>query len=116
MRGVAITVIHTLAWIAAGSGAAVAAAPAADPSAAAAAAGPGVGPQEVMAALSASLFAALDKDSAAVRHNADKVLPLIDRLLSPHFDMEYSGRLVLGLHWRSATAEQRRHLAIALYQ
>jgi phospholipid transport system substrate-binding protein len=69
-----------------------------------------------MADLSARLFAALDKDSAAVRHNVDKVLPLIDGLLSPHFDMEYAGRLVLGLHWRSATPEQRRHLAVALYQ
>src|ERR1700684_2095019 len=109
MRGVAITVIHTLAWIAARSGAA---APAADPSAAAAAAAPVVGPQEVMADLSTSLFAALDKDSAAVRHNADKVLPLIDRLLSPHFDMDYAGRLGLGQQWRNATPEQRQHLAV----
>ena len=116
MRGVAITVIHTLAWVAAGSGAGVAAAPAADPPAAATAAAPAVGPQEVMADLSTRLFSALDKDSAAVRHNADKVLPLIDRLLSPHFDMDYAGRLVLGQHWRNATPEQRQHLAVALYQ
>ena len=112
MRAAAITVIQTLAWLAVASGAV--AAPAADPPAIAPQ--PAAGPQEVMADLSTSLFAALDKDAAAVRHNADKVLPLIDRLLSPHFDMEYSGRLVLGLHWRSATPEQRRHLAIALYQ
>jgi phospholipid transport system substrate-binding protein len=105
MRAVAITVIQALAWLAAASGAVAA------PEAA-----PAAGPQEVMADLSSSLFAALDKDSAAVRHNADKVLPLIDRLLSPHFDTEYAGRLVLGVHWREATPEQRRHLAVALYQ
>jgi phospholipid transport system substrate-binding protein len=105
MRAVAITVIQALAWLAVASGAVAA------PEAA-----PAAGPQEVMADLSSSLFAALDKDSAAVRHNADKVLPLIDRLLSPHFDTEYAGRLVLGLHWREATPEQRRHLAVALYQ
>jgi phospholipid transport system substrate-binding protein len=105
MRAVAITVIQALAWFAAASGAVAAAATA-----------PAAGPEEVMSDLSTSLFAALDKDSAAVRHNADKVLPLIDRLLSPHFDMEYAGRLVLGLHWRDATPEQRRHLALALYQ
>ena len=105
MRAVAITVIQALAWLAVASGAVAA------PEAA-----PAAGPQEVMADLSSSLFAALDKDSAAVRHNADKVLPLIDRLLSPHFDTEYAGRLVLGVHWREATPEQRRHLAVALYQ
>jgi phospholipid transport system substrate-binding protein len=105
MRAVAVTVLQALAWLL------VASAAVAAPDAA-----PAPGPQEVMADLSTSLFAALDKDSAAVRHNADKVLPLIDRLLSPHFDIEYAGRLVLGLHWRSATPEQRRHLAVALYQ
>jgi phospholipid transport system substrate-binding protein len=114
MRAVAITVIHTLAWFVVVSGALVGPVAAADPPATAAA--PAAGPQEVMETLSSSLFAALDKDSASVRHNADKVLPLIDRLLSPHFDTEYAGRLVLGQHWRSATPDQRQHLAIALYQ
>jgi phospholipid transport system substrate-binding protein len=93
--------IPALAWVAFASG--FAAAP------------PAIGPYEVMSDLSTRLFAALDKDSAVVRNNADKVLPLLDRLLSPHFDTEYTGRLVLGLHWRSATAEQRQHLAVALY-
>jgi phospholipid transport system substrate-binding protein len=116
MRAVAITVIQALAWFAVVSGALVAPVAAAAAGPPAAALPPAAGPQEVMADLSTSLFAALDKDSAAVRHNADKVLPLIDRLLSPHFDMEYAGRLVLGQHWRSATPEQRQHLAVALYQ
>lgn len=118
MRAVAIKGIQALLWFVVASGVAGPAA-AADPSAAAnspAAPHTVVGPQEVMSDLSTSLFAALDKDSAAVRHNVDRVLPLIDRLLSPHFDTEYAGRLVLGLHWRGATPEQRQHLAVALYQ
>ena len=43
-------------------------------------------------------------------------LPLVDRLLASHFDTAYAARLVLGLHWRDATPEQREHFAVALYQ
>jgi phospholipid transport system substrate-binding protein len=66
--------------------------------------------------LSARLFADLDKQPISIRHNADKVLPLVDRLLNPHFDREYAARLVLGQHWRSATPEQRQKFADALYR
>jgi phospholipid transport system substrate-binding protein len=69
-----------------------------------------------MADLTTRLIAALDKDSAAVRHNADKVLPLVDGLLYPHFDMDYAARLVLGQHWRGATPQQRQQFAVALYR
>jgi phospholipid transport system substrate-binding protein len=76
----------------------------------------GPGPQELMSDLSRDLFAALAKEPAAKRQNADRILPLVDRLLSPHFDREYAGRLVLGYHWRDATPEQRQQFAVALYQ
>jgi phospholipid transport system substrate-binding protein len=113
MRAVAITMIPTLAALAFASGFLLAPATAAESPAAAALPS---GPQELMADLSTRLFAALDKDSAAVRHNADKVMPLVDGLLAPHFDMEYAARMVLGQHWRSATPEQRQNFALALYQ
>ena len=74
------------------------------------------GPQDIMEDLTARLFAALDKESAAIRHTADGVLPLVDQLLSPHFDKEYAGRLVLGLHWRGATQDQRELFSAALYR
>jgi phospholipid transport system substrate-binding protein len=113
MRTAAITVIHALTWLMAASGFAVAPTAAADlPTAAA----PAPGPQELMSDLSARLFGALDKESAATRHNPDKILPLIDRLLAPHFDIEYAGRLVLGPHWRAASPEQRQLFAAALFQ
>jgi phospholipid transport system substrate-binding protein len=113
LRTVAITAIQALAWLAAASGTLVAPASAAElPSATS----PEAGPQAVMEDLSIRLFAALDKDSGAIRHNPDKVLPLVDRLLSPHFDLEYAARLVLGQHWRSATPAQREQFAVALYQ
>lgn len=112
-RAFSITVIQALAWFALGLGFAVA--PAAAPEAVTAAA-LAEGPQDVMTDLSTRLFDALDKESAAFRRNADKVLPLVDRLLSPHFDTEYAARLVLGQNWRGATAVQREQFAVALYQ
>jgi phospholipid transport system substrate-binding protein len=77
---------------------------------------PGPAPQELMTDLSTALFAALAKEPAAKRRNADRILPLVDHLLSPRFDREYAGRLVLGFHWRDATLEQREEFAVALYQ
>jgi phospholipid transport system substrate-binding protein len=112
MRAVSISVIQALAWLAVASGFGVAPIGAAEPITATAP----PGPREVMSDLSTRLFASLDKESAKTRRNADKIRPLIDALLSPHFDMEYAARLVLGIHWRGATPEQRQQFGIVLYQ
>jgi phospholipid transport system substrate-binding protein len=74
------------------------------------------GPEEVMADLTTRLFASLGKESINTRRNSDKIVPLIDRLLAPHFDTEYAARMVLGLHWRTATPEQRQQFGLVLYQ
>jgi phospholipid transport system substrate-binding protein len=73
-------------------------------------------PEQVMSELSTNLFAALEKEPRAARHNVEKIRPLVDQLLSPHFDSEYAARLVLGMHWRTASPEQRQLFAAALYQ
>jgi phospholipid transport system substrate-binding protein len=77
------------------------------------AASPAVTPQDLMTDLSAKLFADLNKGA---RHNPDRALPVVDRLLSPSFDREYAARLVMGIHWRSASSEQRMEFAAALYR
>jgi len=77
---------------------------------------PGEGPHELMAGLSAQLFASLDRDRARIRRQPDRVLPLVDELLSAHFDAAYTARLVLGAHWRDATPEERQRFAAALYR
>jgi phospholipid transport system substrate-binding protein len=73
-------------------------------------------PQQIMTDLSTSLFAALEKEPRAARQNANKVRPLLDQLLAPHFDSECAARLVLGMHWRTASPDQRQQFAAALYQ
>jgi phospholipid transport system substrate-binding protein len=109
-RTTALTVIRALAWLAIVVSPPVLAA-AVEP--ASIAAPSTLGPQEVMADLTARLFALLDKESAAIRRNTDNVVPLVDRLLSPNFDREYAARLVLGAHWRDATPGQRQQFAAA---
>jgi phospholipid transport system substrate-binding protein len=103
MRAVAIIVVQWMAWLCLAAGSPATVARAAEP-------------QQVMTELSTNLFATLGKQSPAARHNVDKVRPLLDQLLSPHFDSEYAARLVLGVHWRTATPEQRAQFAAALYQ
>jgi phospholipid transport system substrate-binding protein len=112
IRATAI-MIPALAWLALAQGL-IGASAAADETAAHAVSF--AGPQELMADLSARLFAALGKESAASRHNVDKVLPLVDKLLSPNFDTEYAARLVLGMHWSGATPVQRQQFAAALFR
>ena len=103
-RSIAITIVQTMALITVAAGL-EAPAPA-----------PAAGPQAVMEDLSARLFADLDKQPKSIRHDANKVRPLIDGLLSAHFDRDYAAKLVLGQYWRAATPDQRRRFAVALYQ
>lgn len=73
-------------------------------------------PREVMAQLSASLFAALDRERAALRRDPARTVALLEELLTPRLDMEYTARLVLGSPWRAASPEQRQRFALALYR
>ena len=101
MRAVVIIMVRAIAWLC------IALMPAAAWAA---------DPQQIMTDLSTNLFAALEKEPRAARQNANKVRPLLDRLLAPHFDTECAARLVLGMHWRTASPDQRQQFAAALYQ
>ncbi len=58
----------------------------------------------------------LDAHRAEYRKDPSKVHHLVDEVLLPHFDTEYSARLVLGRHWNQATAEQRTKFINAFYK
>jgi phospholipid transport system substrate-binding protein len=93
-------------------------APAAGPAGTAGAAPAAVteqGPTEVIQAAAQSMLHDLDKDRAAYRRDPAKVGQLVDKYLLPHFDTEYSARLVLGKYWRTATPEQRQRFIDAFY-
>ena len=85
-------------------------APAADPPPT-----PGPGPQELMEKVSQDLLRDLDANRASLENDPAGLRALVDRHLLPHFDTDYSARLVLGKHWRSATEAQRKRFIEAFY-
>lgn len=71
-------------------------------------------PQQLVASLARELFAELERHRAAYRQDPELIVPVLERLLTPHFDAEYTTRLVLGTHWRTAAPEYRERFAAAL--
>lgn len=77
---------------------------------------PGPGPQALMQETAQRMLDALDADREGYRKDRMKIQALVDRVLLPNFDTEYSARLVLGKHWRAATPPQRRRFVDAFYK
>ena len=77
---------------------------------------PGPAPQELIETTARKLLEALDADREQAKKDPARVRKLVDEILLPHFDTDYSARLVLGTHWRTATPEQRRQFIDAFYQ
>lgn len=75
-----------------------------------------LGPRELIEVSAQKMLDALDANRAAYRKNPQLVEQLVDDVLLPHFDTQYSARLVLGKHWRTATPEQRQKFVDAFYQ
>jgi phospholipid transport system substrate-binding protein len=69
---------------------------------------PGPSPQQLVEQVSTDLLKAIDADRAALAKDPAKLRAMVDRILLPNFDAEYSARLVLGKHWRTATPDQRK--------
>ena len=57
----------------------------------------------------------LEARRAEFRKDPAKLHALVERVLLPNFDVDYAARLVLGKHWRTATAEQRKRFVDAFY-
>ena len=77
---------------------------------------PGPGPQELIETTSMKMLQALDADRDAAKSDPARVRKMVDEILLPHFDTDYSARLVLGKHWRDASAVQRQRFIDAFYQ
>jgi phospholipid transport system substrate-binding protein len=75
----------------------------------------GAGPTEVVQEAAQGMLGDLDKDRDAYRRDPAKVGQLVDKYLLPHWDTDLSARLVLGVHWRTATPEQRKRFIDAFY-
>jgi phospholipid transport system substrate-binding protein len=85
------------------------------PAASASAAQSGPGPSDVVKAAAEGMLHDLDANRAEYRKDPAKISALVDKYLLPNFDIETSARAVLGVHWRTATPEQRKRFVDAFY-
>lgn len=56
---------------------------------------------------SSEMIAAIDAERAVLEKDSARLYQLVDKIVLPHFDFERMARLVLGKHWRQASATQR---------
>ncbi|HTY49297.1 MAG TPA: ABC transporter substrate-binding protein [Steroidobacteraceae bacterium] len=64
-------------------------------------------PSQLIRDVANGLLKDLDANRAAYRKDPQLLKQLADKYLLPHFDIQYSARLVLGRYWRTATDDQR---------
>jgi phospholipid transport system substrate-binding protein len=72
-------------------------------------------PGQLIDTAARAMLTDLDAHRAEYRQDPVKINALVDRVLLPHFDTEYSARLVLGKHWPAATPEQRQRFITGFY-
>jgi len=72
-------------------------------------------PVRLMDSASNIMISELESRRAEFREDPTKLSALVERVLLPHFDVDYAARLVLGKHWRAATSDQRQRFINAYY-
>ena len=73
-------------------------------------------PHEIISTTAAAVSTRLDGRKTYFDENPDELYALIDEVLLPHFDVRYTGYLVLGKHWKGATPEQRDRFVDVFYR
>jgi len=73
-------------------------------------------PYEVVEATAMAVADRMDGRKEFFTENPAELYKLVDELLLPHFDVRYAGYLVLGKHWKTASAEQRDRFVDVFYQ
>ncbi|MBS0378766.1 MAG: ABC transporter substrate-binding protein [Proteobacteria bacterium] len=72
-------------------------------------------PSTVVQNAAQGMLTALDKDRDGYRKEPARVSQLVNTYLLPHFDTDFAAKLVLGVHWRDASPEQRKQFVDAFY-
>ncbi len=73
-------------------------------------------PGQLIDTAAKAMLSDLDAHRAEYRKDPVKINALVDRVLLPHFDTEYSARLVLGKHWNAASPDQRQRFISGFYR
>jgi phospholipid transport system substrate-binding protein len=74
------------------------------------------GPGQLVQTAASAMLKDLDAHRAEYHADPGKVHRLVDQVLLPHFDTDYSARLVLGHHWGAASEDQRSRFVKAFYK
>jgi len=73
-------------------------------------------PNEAIESAVAEFATALEGRKDALAADRSQLYAVIDEILLPRFDRRYAAQLVLGRHWRTASAEQRDKFITAFYR
>ena len=72
-------------------------------------------PNDVVQSAADALAAGLEGRKEQLAENRDELYALIDEILLPRFARRYAAQLVLGKHWRTASADERSAFIDAFY-
>jgi phospholipid transport system substrate-binding protein len=73
------------------------------------------GPSQLIESSANILLSGIDARRDEFRRDPTGLYKLVGETLLPHFDTPYAAQLVLGPHWRNASAEQRKRFVEAFY-
>lgn len=74
------------------------------------------GPEQVIRDASDLTMAAIEDRRDELKGDRDALFQLIDEVLLPRWDRQYTGQLVMGRYWRDASPEQREAFITGLYR
>jgi phospholipid transport system substrate-binding protein len=73
------------------------------------------GPSQLIESSANILLADIDKNRETYRKDPTGLYKTVGATLLPNFDTAYAAQLVLGTHWRNASADQRKRFVDAFY-
>lgn len=77
---------------------------------------PEISPEQVIREASELTMKAIKARREELKANRQALFELIDEVLLPRWDRQYTGRLVMGPYWRKASPEQREAFITGLYR
>ena len=74
------------------------------------------GPSQLIESAANILLSDVDQNRAKYSKDLSGLYTVVENTLLPNFDTPYAAQLVLGQHWRGASAEQRKRFVDAFYK
>ncbi|MDE2273516.1 MAG: ABC transporter substrate-binding protein [Gammaproteobacteria bacterium] len=73
-------------------------------------------PDQVIEQTAQEILTQVNSNRVEYTRDPEKLYAMVGKVLLPHFDFDYASRLVLALHWRTATPAQRKAFEDAFYR